>query len=614
MAKNIKKKVIKEKNVSYLAKDFDSFRAELTAYAKQHYGSKIIDFSESSVSGMFLDVAAYVGDALSFYLDHQFNELSLETAVETKNIETLVRQAGVKIQGASPAFVLAKLSLVVPAKTIKGKRTVNEDFLPKVLEGTVLTSHSGIDFYLLETIDFAEKDNTGELIGNVIVNNVNGTSIQDFIIEREVPLSSAKFIVETFNISNNIVPFRTITLNNTNVHEVIFVKDSAGDEYHEVDSLTQDTVYKRIENSRNDKELVPSRLQIIPASKRYVSISSSLNAKTTLQFGSGDEDTFDEDVIPDPSEHAVTLYGDRKTFSRIAIDPNSFLSTNTLGVSPRNTTLTVKYSYGGGVNHNISAGELVIVKTLKTFFNSSTPSSVVAGIRRSASIVNEFPAAGGENEPTIEELRVVGLLSKTNQKRVVTREDLLARIYNMPTNFGRVFRASVRDNPNNPFATQLHVISRNKLGLLVISPDSLKENLSIFLSKFRLISDAIDIVDAQIINLGIKYSVTLDAGINKTSAMQKINSTLKSYFKIENFQIDQPIILGEIENLILNSFGVMSLISLKIINKSNVESNRIYSKQVFSTTRNLDRGMIFPPRGGIFEIRYPGDDIEGSVI
>ena len=614
MAKNIKKEIKKNKDISYLAKDFESFRAELINYSKNHYGNKIIDFSETSVAGMFIDIASYIGDSLSYYLDHQFNELSLETAIEPKNIENLARMAGAEIEGASPAFLFAKLRLIIPADTVDGIRVVNENFLPKILAGTKLTSSSGISFYLVETIDYAKKDSTGNLLAKVTPNSTLNGSIFDFSVELEGYCTSARFTVESFPISNNRVPFRTITLGNSNVHSIDYIRDTSGDEYYEVDSLTQDTVFLKELNSRKDMDLVPYRLKMVPAPRRYIKIKSSITGLTTIRFGSGDEDTFDEDAIPDPSDHAVTLFGDRKTFSRVAIDPNSFLSTNTLGISPRNTTLSIKYSYGGGVNHNIDPGELKLIDELRTQFKTSVPGTTVSAIRRSATVTNETAAFGGENSPSLEQIRNIGLLSSTLQKRVVTREDLLARIYNMPTNFGKVFRAAVRDNPNNQLATQLFVISRNKQGNLILSPDTLKENMSIYLSKFRLISDAVDIVDASIVNLSIRYLVSLSGGISKTGVLQSINSKLKSYFNIRNFQIDQPILLGEVENIILNCAGVVSLLSLKFNNAAGISEERVYSDFRYSPNRNIDRGFLFPPPGGIFEIRYPDDDIVGSVL
>ena len=85
------------------------------------------------------------------------------------------------------------------------------------------------------------------------------------------------------------------------------------------------------------------------------------------------------------------------------------------------------------------------------------------------------------------------------------------------------------------------------------------------------------------------------------------------YFKIDNFQIDQPIMIGDIENIILNTRGVMSIASIKFLNRHEIFENRIYSPETYSPNRNIDRGMLFPTRGGIFEFRHLNDDIIGRI-
>jgi len=615
MPKNIKKQIRKHKNFAYTQRDFESLREELVRHARHHYGDKIIDFSDASLAGLFTDMAAYVGDSLTFYLDHQYNELFLETAIETENLQRLIRQSGLKIRGPSPSVVDVNITLRIPSKTISGQSIPDTVLCPTIKNGSVFSSVTGINFTLLDDIDFSETNSAGELIGDYVIGNVDSSGvINDFLVTRVAPCSSDEIHTETFSIGTNLVPFRKIQLSKSNVTEVITVKDSSLDPYYEVDSLTQDIVYRRFDNSRaDDLEAVPQRLELIPAPKRFTVTRNASTGKSTLRFGSGDEEKFDEDIIPDPSLHALTLYGDRKTFSKVSIDPNDFLGSNTLGVAPRNTTLTITYRHGGGLKHNTSAGSITSVKTLITNFGSGVPTANVTDIRASISITNPVAALGGENEPTLEELRTAAILGKNSQSRVVSREDLIARVYNMPTNFGRVFRVSVRDNPSNPLAAQLHIISRNKEGKLVLSSDTLKENLVVFLSKFRLISDAIDVLDAKIVNIGVEYAITTDRTYNSEIVVQAVNNNLKQYFKIENFQIDQPIILGEIENLILNTAGVMGILSLNFTNNVDTIDGRVYSSEIFSTSRQIDRGILFPPRGGIIEIRYPNDDIVGRV-
>lgn len=615
MARNIKKTIKKNKEVSYLKRDFQSFRNELLNFANLHYGDKIIDFSDSSLGGLFLDLASYVGDSMSFYLDHQFNEVFLETAIERQNVERLIRTAGVPVRGAAAAVADITITIKVPARQDASNQFVpNITYAPIIKSGSVFSSTNAISFTLLEDVNFRLLDENGNIAADFEIAETDASNnVTSFFMTQSGTCTSSQTFSENFAINDDIIPFRTITLSKTDVTEVISVFDSSNDEYYEVESLTQDTVFKRFENTREDSELTPERLVLTPAPKRFVKISSLTSGKTSLRFGSGDENVYDEDIVPDPSLHAVTLYGDRKTFNKTTIDPSSFLTVGTLGISPRNTTLTVTYRYGGGLNHNVAAGQISSIKSLNTQFNSGTPSNIVASIRASLSVVNNSPASGGENEPTLEEMRVSAILGKNSQSRVVTREDLMARVYGMPSNLGRVFRASVRDNPNNPLAAQLHVISRNTQQQLVLSSDTLKENLAIYLSKFRLISDSIDVLDAAIINLALNYSVSVDRSFNPEIVIQAINVTLSNYFNIQNFQIDQPIVVGEVENLILNTRGVLSIVDLNFESRTGIYENRIYSSETFSVARYLDRGLLFPPRGGIFELKYSNDDIVGRV-
>jgi hypothetical protein len=340
---------------------------------------------------------------------------------------------------------------------------------------------------------------------------------------------------------------------------------------------------------------------------------SSVTGQVTLQFGSGNEESFDEDIIPDPSEHAINLFGDRKVLNKVTIDPNAFLGTQTLGISPRNTTLTVTVRSGGGLSHNVSARSINSVNTLITEFGSKTPTSVASAIRASTTVLNVKPCLGGEDEPSLEALRQLALLNKNSQNRIVSREDLIARVYSIPSKFGRVFRAAVRDNPNNPQAAQLFVISRDRFGKLIISSDSLKESLTNYLSKFRIISDAIDILDASVINIGLNYTVTINTDARPSVVISAINNKLSDYLKTTNYQIDQPIKIGEIENLMLNTQDVESINNITFINKTGNEGERSYSNYFFSPQRNIDRGMLFPPTGGIFELKFPNFDIVGRI-
>jgi hypothetical protein len=615
MPKNIKKEVKLATDVSYLNKDFDSFRSQLVSYAAANYSEQINDFTQAGLGGLFVDMAAYVGDSLSFYLDHQFNELNLETAIEEKNIERLVRLAGVKATPKSPATAYIDVSVVIPAKFNNNEYEPDPDLLPVIKSETTFTSTNGTNFYLYDDIDFSIKTDDNFLDATVTINGTDSAgNPSSFIVTKEGVCTSGKLINETHVIGDTFVPFRTISLRKGDVSEIIFVKDSDNNEYFEVDNLTQDLVYKRILNDFDDKNLVRERIEMSPASRRFVKEFDRQTGKTGIRFGGGREDVFDDDVIPDPSEFALPLFGDRKTFNSVTIDPNSFLETQTLGIAPKNTIITVAYRSGGGVLHNVPASSIATVSSLiMNFKTTPTPENIVK-IRASTTVNNTIPAGGGEEEPTIEELRQIAINNQNSQNRIVTRQDLLSRIYTLPNNFGRVFRAAVVDNPNNPLGARLFIISRNSQKQLIISPDTLKDNLSVYLNQFRLISESIDILDSPIINIAIKYSISVEKGYNFQSVINEVNASLKDYFKIENFQINQPILIADISNLILNTPGALSLIELKFVGMSGTIDFNNYSSFTYVPSENLSRGMYYPPPGGIFEVKYPDIDIVGRAI
>lgn len=617
MARNVRKKTINEKDVSYLHRDFDSFRNELIRYSKVHYGEKIQDFSESSLAGMFVDMAAYVGDVMSYYLDHQFNELSLETATEDENVERLIRSSGVEIIGASPSIVEVNFSIVVDATTDSATSDIVPDpeMLCSVKLGTILESSAGINFELLNELDFSKKDQNGDLEATkeTITTDASGNATS-FRITTTALCSSGKTVTETFAIPDTFERFRTISLNESNVSEIISVIDDIQDEYYEVNSLTQNTVFARETNTLKDNISVPERIRMIPAPKRFVKTSSRITGVTTLRFGSGNENIFDEDVIPDPSEHAIKLFGDRKTFNSVSIDPNTFLTSNTLGVSPRNTNLIVKYRAGGGISHNVSANTINDIKTLVTSFQTSVSQFKISRARASISVDNTTSASGGNNALSLNQMRQLAFSAKNLQNRIVTKEDLLARIYSLPNNFGRVFRAGIRNNPFNPFSSHLHVLTKNKDDQLALASDSLKENIATFLEKYRLITDGIDIVDGRIINVGCKIIISVSEKNQPENVISNVNSMLKDYFNVNNFQIDQPIYTLEIKNLIINTPGVVHLESVQIENKQVIEGANTYSGITYEPLRYKDRGIYYPLPGGIFEVKFPDDDIKIEVM
>jgi hypothetical protein len=599
---------------NYVSKDFDSFRNDLLRYARTYFGDKIQDFSEPSLGGLLLDMAASVSDNMSFYLDHQYRETAWSTAVEPSNLSRMVREAGIKSKGASPATVNVSIFVEVPAKQVSGVYVPDNDTLPKVLQNTLLVSTNGISFSMPEDVDFAELDRLGNLRGKYVVGVTDASgNPSTFIIKRDVTCVSGKVTSETFTIGATPVPFLNLTLSNIDVSEVLSVVDDARNQYYEVQTLSQDTVFRNFPNMSTDSEEVPRSIEVIPAPRRFVHNVDPLTRLSTLQFGGGTSLTTQDDAIPDPETLALPLYG-TNTLSRFSIDPNSLLQTKTLGEAPYNTTITVTYRHGGGTNHNIAAKTLRGVSALKLEFPDACSANVARSIRTSFDIRNDQPASGGDVAPTLEELRAQIPAARTQQDRIVTREDLISRVYTLPTKFGRVFRAAARQSPDNPLASQLFICSKDSNGFLTVSPDSLKNNLKVYLNEYRLISDAIDILDARVINFRVKFSIFVNPDTNKSTAVQTVISRLRDSLTISNFQIDQPILLSDLQNVIINTPGVLTLVDLKVESLSGTIQDRTYSNVTHNIKQYTRRGVVYGPPGSIFEMRYPKNDIMGTAL
>ena len=598
---------------NYLAKDFQSFRNELYSHAKLFFSDKIQDFTEPGLGGLLLDMASYVGDTMSFYLDHQFNELNWSTAIENRNIKRHLRNAGVRARGANPSVAMVKLYFEVPAEVINGETIPKRSVLPTVQSSTTFVSTDGVAFMLVDDIDFSKKDSTGKyLYESIIVETDASLNPTSFVVVRTGLVISGIRKSESFAIANVSKPFRKITLPDENVTAIISIKDSEGNQYHEVDSLSQDTVFKRIENISLDKDDVSYNLEIIPAPYRFVQLYDYDTKLTSIQFGSGDATTTDNDLLPDPSELALPLYG-KKTFSRFSIDPNKLMQTQTLGISPRNTTITVSYRAGGGLKHNVGAGTIRTVTRLFLKFPKSASSAEAAAVRSSIDVSNPLPAMDGDQAPTLEDLRSQIPAARNSQSRIITKPDLIARIYTLPNEFGRVYRVGIRPNPINSLASQIFIVSRDKAGNLKMSSDTLKKNLRKYLNEFRAVSDAYDILDARIINFGLEIDIVANPDANKGQVAQSVISRLTSLLNIRNMQIDQPIAMSDIINSIINTEGVISLVDHRVVNISGNIEERTYSNVSFNVEANTIQRMIVGQPGSIFELKYPSRDIVVTV-
>jgi len=598
------------KNKNYLLKSFEDFRTELLQYAVTYFPDKMNDFSETSIGGMLLDFAAIVGDSLSYYMDHQFNELDPSKATENENILRHIRRSGVKSSPPSPSTVVGEFSIRVNVDNQTGEPLIRQ--LPKFTKGLQLTSNSGINFTLYEDLDFLDGIYTRKFL------NRNGGY---YILTKEGLCVSGNKSVETFSFGSTTQQFPIISLSNNNITQIERVVDSEGNEYYEVDYLSQDTIYKSIKNNNGE-----NYYEILPAPYRFVREDNLLTGQTILRFGSASKQDLQNNILVDPTSAAISLYG-REYFSKISFDPASLLKTNSLGISPKNTTITVTYKFGGGINHNISAYSLEnVILTSNILFDQNASNADIEIVSRNISVQNSKAATGGTDGLTFAQLQENIPNMVKMQNRIVNYQDLLGRLYSMPAPLGRIAKASIVNDEYDIFNKNLYVLCYDNEKYLTYATDSLKKNISTYINEYRLIGDSFRIMDAIILNFGINLKIRIKEGEDPDIIKNNVIQRIITFSKFRLYQIGQPIILDDLYNIVINTPGVYSIASNKKDFIYSISGNKnppigatrinqlIYSNNTFNSIILNTKDILYPPTGAIFELKYPEYNINIYIV
>ena len=638
---NTNKKIVK-KDVSYLGRDFGNIRQNLIEFSRTYFPNTYNDFNEASPGMMFIEMAAYVGDVLNYYVDNQFKETILQHAEERKNIFDIVQGYGYKPQLAVPATVELEFSQVVPAKEVSsGVFEPDLDYAGVVSGGGKVTSDTGIDFILLDDINFKTTSPLDSRRDEPLVPS-SGTDPDQYRLFKKGLAKSGTEVEETFSFST-AKKFDKLTLSNTKVTEIISVTDSNNNTWYQVPFLAQDTVFESIENtSLNDptysdlKADTPYMLRLIKTARRYTTYCRSDN-KMELKFGSGVSDNADETLIPNPDNVGSALsFG--VSHLDTAFDPTNFMKTRTFGLAPSNTTLTVKYRYGGEVTHNVRSNSIKNGTNITfTLQESGLDTTNVQTSKDSLAINNPFPASGGSGEESLIEMKENASAYFNAQNRAVTQADYITRVYSLPQKYGNIAKAYIvqdeqlqlsDDNTEttipNPLALNMYLLGYDSSKYLTTLNEAVKQNLKLYLSQYRLVTDAINLKDAWVVNIGIKFAIVTQRGFNKNEVLFKCIQRIRNHFNTDRWQINQPIVLSDIAYQISLVDGVASVVPpesednpekqiVVVTNKASAASG--YSGNVYDVAQATKNGVVYPSKDpSMFELKYPDTDIEGRVV
>ena len=601
-------------NVSYLNKTFSDFKSNLVNYAKTYFPTTYNDFSEASPGNMFIEMASYVGDVMSFYLDAQTQENFLIYAKEKENLYALAYAFGYRPKASYASSTNVDIYQLIPSIISGSNTSPNFNTYGLIIpENTSLTSNStGTKFITTEKLDFTDTGST----------EITFIDANYYLFKKSVPAISAEIKTTSFTFASP-QKYQNISITDDNILQILDVSGSDGNKYYEVPYLAQSSIFNPVTNPTYSTDQVPYLLSLQQVPRRFISRIISDNT-LQLEFGAGLTNYADSVIIPTPDNIQLGLVPGISDLSD-NYNKASVFFTRQYGLAPSNVTLQVRYLVGGGITSNIPSNDLTIIDTTGIYFKN--PSGPLSGsVLNSVVSTNPNPSSGGRGGDEIEEIRNNALYSYSTQNRAVTKDDYIVRALSLPSDYGSISKVYItqdfeRSNVSetisstkNPLALDLYILAYNSNKQLVTSSDTLKNNLITYLNQYRMITDAINIKDAFYINIGINFDITILSGYNNQDIITNCITSLQNYFNIEKWQINQPIVISEIYSTLLMIKGVQSVIKVEIINKQDNTGNTYspYGYDIPGATRNNNIYPSLDP--SIFEIRYPNTDIQGRVV
>ena len=662
------------KDIKYLNKDFAEFRGNLIEFAKTYFPTTYSDFNESSPGMMFIEMASYIGDSLSYYIDDTLKESLMVHADDIENVIALSQYLGYKPKVSSPSVTTLSVYQLVPSIGNGTDNTYDETYLLRIKEGMLVESTNGVSFITQDVVDFS--DDTDREITIYQTDSVTGET-SFYLVKKQVKAISAQIEEQEFEFGS-YQEFQSINLSDTNIIDIYDVRDSNGNKWYEVPYLAQELVFTDYPNTEaNDPDLyqfkstVPYVLNTLKTSRRFVRQVNG-DSTTTIQFGAGDPTVSEETIIPSLKNVGLGL---PNSISKLdaSFDPTNFLKTQTYGTSPSNTTLTVKYLVGGGVESNVKKGTINQLRNVEydedTTLLTRNQLSLYNAAKNSIAVDNEVPATGGKGGDTIEEIRQNALANFGSQNRAVTAKDYQVRVLSMPTKYGSIAKAyatadgtldnnspssilsspkalqeftdlvmSFVDKPdteepdrrsvqtelqkflvgktsnenekNNPFAINLYLLGYDSDGKLTSLNSAVKENLKTYLSEYKILTDGVNINDGFIINIGVEFEIITYKNYNKSEVIGNCISELKDYLNINNWTFNNTINLSELELIVGNVEGVSSVPKLKIVNKCHGN----YAPNSYNIEAAIKDKILYPSLDpSVFEVKFPDADIKGRA-
>lgn len=622
-----------EKDIRYYGRDFKNLKSGLIDFAKIYYPDTYNDFNEASPGMMFIEMAAYVGDVLNYYIDSQLKESVLLYATEQKNVLAIAAAMGYKPKLSIPSTTVMDVFQLVPASGSAENSVPDMRYALKVNPNLNVRNQDGVNFIVSNGFDFTQNTYDSPTETSVYqVDQVTG-QVEYFLLKKQVKAISAASFTKTISVANP-TKFYKILLENNEENTLIGIQsiiDSDGNEWTEVPYLAQDTVFEKVINTNlNDPDSAvysdetPYLLKLKKVPKRF--ITRVIPQGIEIQFGAGISSQPDEELLPLQENLGLNLPTGILN-QDVSYDPTNPVFTQAYGEAPSNTTLTITYLVGGGVNANVPSNTITNIVGVSIDSSNLPQNTPVLNtqIVNSLAANNPVAASGGRGGETMEEVRQNALATLTTQNRAVTREDYIIRALSMPSIYGSLAKVYIapdeqanietvvgNDTIKNPLALNMYVLGYNNQKQLTECNLAVKTNLKTYLSQYKMLTDAINIKDGYYINIGVNFSIVVLPQFNSNEVLLACVEMMKNFFNIDRWQINQPIYLTDIYASLLKVKGVQTVTNVNIYNIN--DSSRGYSANSYDILAATKNGIIYPSLDpSVFEVRFPNIDIRGSI-
>jgi len=613
-----------EIDIKYLNKDFSSFKSDLIEYAKAYYPTVYNDFTQASPGSMFIEMASYVGDVMSFYLDNQLQETFLQYAKQKNNLYSLAYMMGYRPKVTSAAIVDIDVYQQVPSLTSGIDEVPDFSYAMTINQGMQIKSNvnSSVLFFIPQKVDFSTSSSYDPT--TIEVYNVDGTgNAISYLLKKTAQALSGQ--VKTYPATfSSPKRFSTITIQDSSIISILNAVDSDGNTWYEVPYLAQDYILTPVQNTATNypslyqySNQVPYIIQKLQVPRRFVSRFRT-DGSLEIEFGAGINSVADTAVIPNPSSISVGLTAGGLSQLSSSFDPTNFVTTQTYGIAPKNTTITFNYLVGGGASANALSNQLNQVASYTVSGNTTYQNTIAVN--------NPSPAVGGGDGDSVQELRFNIANEFPTQLRAVTQQDYLARTLSMPGQYGKVSKAYVTKDDatynkymdadvsqKDQMLISLYVLGLNNAGQLADPSPALLKNIQTYLFDYRMMTDAINMKPGYIINIGCNFDIIIRPNYTSQDVIARCLIQVQNFFNTDNWQINQPIILGDLYSTLDQVEGVQTVKDVKIINKTGEASG--YSKYAYDISAGTLNNVIYPSLDpSIFEVKYPDTDIQGRVV